>query len=94
MDPICSEIYHDIWLKTAQSNSTIFDSTEESSSYYRCRTLNEYRANLSLSQQSKSIEHTRTQFQQLKGYLIMWPLGFLESENIPLVHSVAKEVFM
>ncbi len=93
VDPICSEVYQDTWLKIAQSNSTIFDSIDGPGSYYRCRTLDEYRANLSF-QGSRPLEDITIQLQQLKGHLVLWPLGFLESENIPLVHSVAKEVFM
>jgi hypothetical protein len=96
-DPICPEIFNELWVSIANSNSAIYNDLDGDASYDRCRTLAQYRLALS----SKPMVDTNdvkqeviSRVSQLRGFLVLWPIRFLEEEGISMTHSVAKELFV
>lgn len=93
-DPICPEIFNKLWVSTANSNTEIFNTLDADSSYDDCRTLEQYRLALSTKPFHDINNLKASHLSQLRGFLVLWPMKFLEEEEISLTHSVAKELFV
>jgi phospholipase D1/2 len=82
-DPICDHIYHDVWLSIAHTNTTLYDELDGPLSYERCFTVDEYEKALAAKPFLNSSDPLVESFLvRIKGHLVMWPLKFLEKENM------------
>lgn len=75
----------------------VYNVLDGDSSFDRCRTLEQYRSALAtkpLHDLNDSQLDVVSHLSQLKGFLVLWPMKFLEQEEISMTHSVAKELFV
>ena len=81
-DPL-SAVIREAWTARATANSAIYDEIDGDMSVYRCTTVPQYKEALknyvNLNYEDKAVQ---SKMQEIKGFLINWPLTLFENEDL------------
>ena len=77
------DIFLENWESVAMHNSTIYDMLDGEMSVYRCKKISHFQADYR-DHVNKSIKDVEVQaaVKSIRGFLVNWPLTFLEEENL------------
>ncbi|XP_028653976.2 phospholipase D2 isoform X1 [Erpetoichthys calabaricus] len=82
-DPVSEIFFQEVWQKTAASNASIYDKVFRclpTNSVHNIRTLKEYAAMDKMAESDP--DKARSELEQVRGYLVHYPLHFLCEENL------------
>lgn len=75
------QVYHDLWLQTARTNTDVYHELDGPASYESCPTIKAYDAAIS----NKAFLYVddplvAKHLRRLRGHLVFWPQNFLSKE--------------
>lgn len=83
MDPLSVHTHYNTLLATAQSNSSVYNALDGPQAFDLCSTLFHFQSGLNEARFLQANDpNVRMLLDSIRGQLVMYPLNFLQSENL------------